>query len=222
MSNYYADKLNSQSLFQVYETAIPNVRQYLDSEIDFVKKRLHKTDCVLELAAGYGRIVKLLAPCCDTIVGMDISKESVELGKEYLQAYANADMVVMDMHQISFDKPFDVVLCLQNGLSAMQVTPKEIEKILDIVAPGGTAYFSTYSANFWDWRIKWFEEQAKKGLLGEIDYDRTKDGVIVCKDGFRATTQTEEDYRKIGEYCGYPYLIQEVDGSSLFLMIQKP
>lgn len=64
MSNYYAEKLNSQSLFQVYDTAIPRIRQYLDSEIDFVKEKLLKTDRVLELAAGYGRIVKQLAPGC--------------------------------------------------------------------------------------------------------------------------------------------------------------
>lgn len=29
MANYYADKLNSQGLFQVYETSIPRVKQYL-------------------------------------------------------------------------------------------------------------------------------------------------------------------------------------------------
>lgn len=222
MDNYYADKLNSQGLFQVYETAIPRVKKYLDSEINFVKERLLKTEYVLELGAGYGRIVKQLAPCCDTIIGMDISKESVELGKEYVKSFPNADMVVMDVHEMSFDRPFDVVLCLQNGLSAMKATSEVIEKILDIVAPGGSVYFSTYSANFWDWRIKWFEEQADKGLLGALDYDKTKDGVIVCKDGFQATTHTPDDYQEIGRRCGYTYEIQEVDGSSLFLIIHKP
>lgn len=222
MGNYYAEKLNSQSLFQVYDTAIPRIRQYLDSEIDFVKEKLLKTDRVLELGAGYGRIVKQLAPACNTIVGMDISEESVELGKEYVKDCSNAHMVVMDVHQMLFEQPFDVILCMQNGLSAMRATPEAINKILDILAPGGTAYFSTYSTNFWDWRIKWFEEQADKGLLGELDYDLTKDGVIVCKDGFRSTTQSVEDYQKIGRQGGYPYQIKEVDGSSLFLMIQKP
>lgn len=222
MSNYYAEKLNSQSLFQVYDTAIPRIRQYLDSEIDFVKEKLLKTDRVLELAAGYGRIVKQLAPACNTITGMDISEESVELGREYVKDCPNADMVVMDVHQMFFEQPYDVILCMQNGLSAMRATPEVIDKILDILAPGGTAYFSTYSANFWDWRIKWFEEQAMKGLLGELDYDLTKDGVIVCKDGFRSTTQSFEDYQKIGVQCGYAYEIKEVDSSSLFLMIKKP
>lgn len=221
MSNYYADKLNSQSLFQVYETAIPRVQQYLDSEIDFVRHKLKKSDRVLEVGAGYGRIMKHLASYCETIAGIDISADNVESGKEYLKDCPNASMMEMDVHQISFNQDFDVVLCLQNGLSAIGATAEVIEKILNIAAPGGTIYFSTYSEKFWKWRIQWFEEQAKKDLLGEIDYSRTKDGVIACKDGFRASTQTREEYIKLGKNVPYSFEIQEVDDSSLFLIIQK-
>jgi len=221
LDNYYAESLNSQKLFQVYETDIPRIKQYLQAEIDFVKQRLTTTQRVLELGAGYGRIVKELAPYCAFIVGMDISEESVELGRAYLQSCPNASMVAMDVHEMNFSAPFDVVLCVQNGLSAMRADHAVIQKILDIAAPGGTVYFSTYSANFWDFRLKWFEEQAAKHLLGEIDYDQTGNGVIVCKDGFKAITHSAEDFERIGKESGYPYQIQEVDGSSLFLVIQK-
>ena len=70
---------------------------------------------------------------------------------------------------------------------------------INLLAPGGTVYFSSYSAKFWNWRLKWFEEQADKGLLGEIDYDRTKDGVIICKDGFKAITHSPESLKEIGD-----------------------
>ena len=221
MDNYYAEKLNSQKLFQVYETQIPRVKQYLQAEIDFVKEHLSDTQSVLELGAGYGRIVRQLAPYCGSIVGMDISVESVELGREYLKDCPNARMVAMDVNRMDFSKPFDVVLCLQNGLSAMRADSTVINKILEVLAPGGTAYFSSYSSNFWDFRVKWFEEQALKGLLGELDYDKTQNGVIICKDGFKALTHSPEDFQKIGEDSGYPFKVQEVDGSSLFLIIHK-
>lgn len=221
MDNYYAEKLNSQKLFQVYETQIPRVKQYLQAEVDFVKENLSDTQSVLELGAGYGRIVRQLAPYCGSIVGMDISVESVELGREYLKDCPNARMVAMDVHRMEFPNPFDVVLCLQNGLSAMRADATVINKILEVLAPGGTAYFSSYSSNFWDFRVKWFEEQASKGLLGELDYDKTQNGVIICKDGFKAMTHSPEDFQKIGENSGYPYKIQEVDESSLFLIIHK-
>lgn len=221
MDNYYAEKLNSQKLFQVYETRIPRVKQYLQAEIDFVKGKLSKTQSVLELGAGYGRIVRELAPFCGSIIGMDISEESVELGRDYLRDNPNASLVVMDVHKMDFPESFDVILCLQNGLSAMRADSTVIQKILEILKPGQSAYFSSYSANFWDFRLKWFEEQASKGLLGEIDYSKTKDGVIICKDGFQARTHFPKDFQKIGEESGYPYQVQEVDGSSLFLIIHK-
>ena len=222
MSNYYAESLNSQKLFQVYDTALPRIKQYLDAEIDFVRRHLTGTERVLELGAGYGRIVRELAPNCASILGTDISEDSVRLGKEYLKDFPNADMAVMDVHQMSFTEPFDVILCLQNGLSAMRADHKVFQRILSVLAPGGTAFFSTYSASFWDHRIAWFQEQAEKGLLGPLDMEKTRDGVIICKDGFKATTQTPQDYRALGQASGYPYKVTEVDSSSLFLVIHKP
>ena len=60
MGNYYAESLNSQKLFQVYDTALPRIRQYLAAEIDYVRQRLTGRERVLELGAGYGRIVREL------------------------------------------------------------------------------------------------------------------------------------------------------------------
>lgn len=221
-NNYYAQKLNSTMLFKAYETKIPRVKQYLDAEISFVKDNLTSSERVLELGAGYGRIVKELAGDCKSIVGIDVSKESVELGREYLKDSQNTKIIAMDVHDLQFEEKFDVVLCLQNGLSAMKIKSTElIEKILEMVVSGGKVFFSTYSEKFWEYRIMWFQEQADKGLLGELDYDKTKDGVIICKDGFKATTYTQKDLEEIGDSLGYEYKIHEVDESSVFLIIHK-
>ncbi|WZL71714.1 class I SAM-dependent methyltransferase [Clostridiaceae bacterium 35-E11] len=221
-NNYYAQKLNSQNLFKVYETKIPRVKQYLDAEISFVRDNLMGSERVLELGAGYGRIVKELAGNCKSIVGIDISDESVSLGNEYLKDHPNAKLMAMNVHKLTFEEKFDVILCLQNGLSAMKVASSDlIEKILGMVAHGGKVYFSTYSEKFWEHRVMWFKEQANKGLLGELDLDKTKDGVIICKDGFKAITHTPQDLKMIGDLSGYEYQIQEVDESSLFLIIHK-
>ena len=222
VDNYYAESLHSQKLFQVYDTAIPRVKQYLEDEIDFVRQHLGGHERVLELGAGYGRIVRELAPSCASIIGIDISEDSVRLGKEYLKDFSTAEMVAMDVHAMYFPLPFDVILCLQNGLSAMRADRAAVAHILSFLAPGGCAYFSTYSARFWDYRVAWFQEQADKGLLGELDMNATRDGVIVCKDGFRATTQTPEELESLGRATGLSYEVTEVDESSLFLILRKP
>jgi len=223
--NYYAKTLSAKRLYEVYQTKYPRVKTYFAEEIAFVKNQLRGTERVLELGAGYGRIMKELASCCELIIGIDISEDNVAFGEDYLCVFPHAKLIVMDAHQISperFETSFEVVLCLQNALSAMKVEPfSYVEKIMALLAPGGRTFISTYSAKFWSHRLDWFLEQAEKGLLGEIDLEQTKDGVIVGKDGFRAVTHSLEQLNEIGKATGYPYEVQEVDESSIFLIITK-
>jgi hypothetical protein len=67
--NYYAQKLNASNLYRVYETGIDRVKRYLDAEIDFVRRNLRGDERILELGAGYGRIMKALAPFAASVTG---------------------------------------------------------------------------------------------------------------------------------------------------------
>lgn len=222
MYNYYEQSLNSTKLFKVYDTKYPRIKRYLDEEIKFVSENLQGNEKVLEVGTGYGRIIKELAPFASKLVGIDISKDSVELGRNYIKGSPKCSIEVMDVHNLKFGEEFDVVICLQNGLSAMKGYPMDlIRQCMKVLVPGGKAYFSTYSPKFWNHRIAWFYEQANKGLLGEIDLEKTRDGMIVCKDGFVANTFSEDELKKFGEEFSSDYSIEEVDESSLFLIIKK-
>lgn len=220
--NYYAQKLNASNLYRVYETGIDRVRRYLDAEIAFVRRALRGGERVLELGAGYGRIMKELAPFAASVTGIDISEDSVAFGREYLADAPNCRIETMDVHTMTFDAAFDVALCLQNALSAMKGDAADtVARCVKALVPGGTLYCSSYSAKFWEHRLAWFREQAGKGLLGEIDEEKTRDGLIVCRDGFVARTFSESDLDALGRACGHPYRVEEVDESSVFLVIEK-
>jgi len=225
MSNYYSMNLNARRLYEVYQTKYQQVNAYLESEIAFVRRGLRNTDNVLELGAGYGRIMKELASSCKSIWGIDISEDNVIFGREYLNNMPNAKLTVMDAHQIepnAFGTTFQTVLCLQNALSSMKVEPfSYVRKMMSLLSFGGNAWISTYSPKFWLHRLAWFQEQADKGLLGEIDMEQTKDGIIVCKDGFKSFSHTSEQLVEIGKASGYSFEVQEVDESCIFLVITK-
>ncbi len=222
MGNYYQESLNANGLYQVYQTGIPRIVQYLRAETDYVKERLNGTEHILEIGAGYGRIMKELAPAAAFVTGVEISEDSAAFGKMYLNGCGNCNLLVMDAHKLNFHEEFDAVVCLQNGLSAVKGEPAElISRCLSALKPGGTAYFSTYSEKIWDTRLEWFREQAQKGLLGEVDEEKTKDGTIYCKDGFRADTFSHKDLTALGESAGCRYEIDETDESSLFLILHK-
>ena len=80
---------------------------------------------------------------------------------------------------------------------------------------GGTVLFSSYCDSFWEDRLRWFEIQSAHGLAGTIDYRATGNGVIVCKDGFRATTVNAAGFRSLAAALGLAPNIFEVDCSSL-------
>lgn len=216
---YYSDKLSAKRLRRVYEIATPRVRQYLDAEIDHVLGRIKPEDTVLELGCGYGRVLERLADKAKIAVGIDTAPASLLLAKElYGERFLLAQM---DAVKLGFaDGSFDAVVCVQNGISAFKVDkPALIRESVRVTKPGGIVLFSSYSEKFWDHRLEWFELQAAEGLLGEIDYEATGDGVIVCKDGFKATTVGPSEFQSLASNLGLRASIVEVDGSSVFCEI---
>jgi 2-polyprenyl-6-hydroxyphenyl methylase/3-demethylubiquinone-9 3-methyltransferase len=119
------------------------------------------------------------------------------------------------------DQAFDRVLCLQNGISAFQVDqPALIKEAVRVTRSGGTVLFSSYAARFWPDRLAWFRLQAEQGLIGEIDETATGNGVIVGRDGFRATTVGPADFVALTSALNLSATVTEVDGSSLFCEIE--
>jgi len=221
MSNYYADKLSAERLKRCYEIASPRVQQYLDAEIEFVLEKIRPSDIVLELGCGYGRVLARLAKKAHRVTGIDTSLSSLLLAQDELQGISNFYLAAMNAVQLGFrDKVFDVVVCIQNGISAFHVNQKElIRESIRVTKPGGIVLFSSYSDKFWDARLEWFERQSEAGLLGEIDYAKTRDGVIVCKDSFTATTVRPNEFLSLSADLNAETRIIEVDESSLFYEI---
>ncbi len=95
----------------------------------------------MELGAGYGRILKRIAPFVHSVVGIDISGNSVAWGREYLKDVPNCTLLEGDVHGMEFRSEFDMVLCLQNGLSAIQGDPADtVERSLRALVPEETPF----------------------------------------------------------------------------------
>jgi 2-polyprenyl-6-hydroxyphenyl methylase/3-demethylubiquinone-9 3-methyltransferase len=224
MYRYYSDKLSAERLRQVYEVAPPRVRQYLDAEVSHVLDKITGGDTVLELGCGYGRILPRLADKAGLVVGIDSSLASLILGRRDLTVGSNIRLVCMDASSLALaHATFDCVVCIQNGISAFHVDQRELVKeSIRVTRPGGTVLFSTYADAFWDDRLNWFELQSRSGLLGEIDYDETGDGVIVCRDGFRATTVRPKEFEILVGGLDVDLQAVEVDQSSVFYEMAIP
>jgi 2-polyprenyl-6-hydroxyphenyl methylase/3-demethylubiquinone-9 3-methyltransferase len=194
------------------------VKQYLDAEIRFVLDRLTPRSAVLELGCGYGRVSLALAEVAGRVAGIDTSTESVALARELAGSTSKCEFLEMDALDLRFsDNEFDVVVCVQNGICAFGVDQTRlVREALRVTCPGGRVFLSSYSERFWPHRLEWFQLQADRGLVGEIDMSSTGEGVIVCKDGFRAAVMSPADFKGLCAQIGLVPIITEVDGSSVF------
>jgi 2-polyprenyl-6-hydroxyphenyl methylase/3-demethylubiquinone-9 3-methyltransferase len=220
-SRYYSDRLSAERLRRCYEVASPRVRQYLEAETRFVLERVTPASLVLEFGCGYGRALAKLANKARRVVGIDTSVASLRLAREDLHSAASCRLAAVDAVRLGFrNGTFQLVACIQNGISAFHVDRRAlIEEAVRVTCPGGKVLFSSYSPRFWGDRLEWFRNQAARGLVGEIDEDATGDGVIVCTDGFTATTVSPDEFRVLTSELGLTCTITEVDNSSIFCEI---
>lgn len=221
---YYSEKLSGKRLRECYDIAPARVKQYLDAEIHHVLSMTKPEDSVLELGCGYGRVTWEIAVVAKRVVGIDTAAESIVLARSREKNGMSCEFLEMDATTLSFDdNGFDLVVCIQNGICAFGVDQFVLVKeAIRVARPGGHVLFSSYSGKFWPHRLEWFELQAERGLLGEIDYDTTGDGVIVCKDGFRAGAMGDAEFRELCKRIELEPTINEVDESSIFYELVKP
>lgn len=219
--DYYTKKLSGQRLQKCYEIASPRIQQYLEAEIQFVLENINATDRVLEIGCGYGRVLAKLATKADEVYGIDTSRESLEYAKIFLKQHNNIHLFNMNAQLLNFkEQTFDVTVGIQNAISAFKIDPnKLISQCTKVTKCNGKVLLSSYSEKIWNARLDWFIQQAKEGLLGEIDLEKTGEGIIVGKDGFKATTFTQKDFHHLVTKMDLDSEIIEIDESSIFCVI---
>jgi SAM-dependent methyltransferase len=224
MPGYYTDQLAAERLRACYDLAPPRIRAYLKAEIEFVLARTTSSMRILELGCGYGRVLERLLPRVRMAFGIDTSPSSLRMALEYLGSKPSLRLACMDSVQMGLcDRSFDLTVCIQNGICAFAVDQQQLcREAIRVTRSGGLVMFSSYAPQFWEARLQWFEIQSAHHLIGEIDYQSTGNGMIVSKDGFRATTADEATFQKLAATLGVSHQITAVDGSSLFCVFVSP
>ena len=156
--------------------------------------------------------------------GIDTSVSSLRMAPEYLGRKPSVCLACMDSVQMGLrNHAFDLTICIQNGICAFAVDQQQLfREAIRVTRSGGLVMFSSYTPQFWEHRLEWFEIQSAHHLIGEIDYQATGNGAIVCSDGFRATTAGRATFEKLAATVEVTPRITEVDGSSLFCEFVVP
>ncbi len=122
----------------------PVMRKYMDKwdgQAFFDLLKLTKTDAVLEIGVGTGRLALKTAPKCRKFVGIDISPKTAERAKSNLKELDNAEIICGDFLEQEFCEKFDLVY---SSLTFMHIENKNaaVKKIAELLNIGGRAVIS--------------------------------------------------------------------------------
>jgi len=221
MSDYYSERLSGERLRLCYQLAPPEVQAYLDAEVRFILTFVRPGARVLELGCGYGRVLGPLIGSAALAVGIDLSLLSLALARRLLCNQRGFALAQMDAADLAFrHSSFDLVCCPQNGISAFHIDQRSlIASAVRLVARGGKALFFSYADDFWPHRLAWFRIQAANGLIGPIDESATGNGVIVCHDGFTASTVTPGRFADLARGIGSAVSVSVLGAASVVCTI---
>jgi len=176
---------------------------------------LHKSDRVLELGCGVGRIGHLLAPKVAHWEGADISANMIEVARARLAANANVGFTELKQSRLdalataSFDKAYSVAVFIHMDKEDFFLYLEEIARVLK---PGGLLYFDTWNLAS---KVGWRRFQL------EVDQHRRADP-SQRKDVARNQFSTPEEVRLFLEHAGFEPLLMMSESPWVQAVALKP
>jgi len=161
---------------------------------------LSKTDRVLELGCGVGRIGQLLAPQVAHWEGADISANMIGVARERLGTHGNVGFTELmrtslaPLPDASFDKAYSVAVFIHMDKEDFYLY---LEELARVVKPGGLVYFDTWNLCS---RVGWrrFALEAAQYRAGDFS---------VRKDVARNQFSTPDEVRTFLEHAGFEPLL---------------
>lgn len=117
----------------------------VNDDIAFVKRLSKKSDLILDLACGYGRVTIPLAKAGYNVWGIDISKNLIlEARRGAKHAGAEVKFDMGNMVKLPYQKAFfDKVFCMWNSFNDLLTTKEQIKTLNEVhrvLKPGGRAF----------------------------------------------------------------------------------
>ncbi len=165
---------------------------------------LSKTDRVLELGCGVGRIGHLLAPQIAHWEGADISANMLKVARERLSSHANVGFTELvrtsltPLADASFDKAYCVAVFIHMDKEDFYLY---LEELARVVKPGGLIYFDTWNLVS---HVGWRRYALEAAQYRNADFSARKD---IARNQF----STPDEVRAFLEHAGFEPLLMLSD-----------
>lgn len=182
-----------------FESMITNppklIQDFLDGEIQFIKKHFKPNKSILEVGCGYGRLLSILSNHATKVVGIDFSDRMIRFAKERLSCKKNVELRLMNAKKIMYsDEAFDYVVCLDNGFGNMpNIELNVLKEMTRTCKMSGEVIVSVFSDNASQVQIENYKRIGLRGI---------KNGkAILTDEGFYSRRFSKEELVELFDKC---------------------
>lgn len=136
--------MNDGTTTNWHDSALPewynkNMKNIADLENYAKLFNFNKEDALLDLGCGDGTLLKIAAPLCASVCGVDISKEQLTRSKEILQNFDNTALYEIPLQEADFPTESFTKISMRKAIHHLTDSEKDImlSKIYKWLKPGG-------------------------------------------------------------------------------------
>jgi SAM-dependent methyltransferase len=172
-------------------------------DVPFYTALLERSDHVLELGCGTGRLTRKLAKSCQHITGIDRSVDMLQIAK--MKPLKNVTYALMDMLDFSFSSAFDLIIIPYNTINLLGSRAK-VEKCLKLchtsLKQTGKLAFQTYHPDTVTKETNESEKQFQFTILDDLEGGKIVKETLKWFDSTSTILNLEERYR-VRHAAGY-------------------
>jgi SAM-dependent methyltransferase len=179
-------------------TQPPEIRSYLQAEIDFLSETIVNGMAVIDLGCGAGRHLAMLGDRLRLGVGVDYEHTSVvEAGLR--AAAAHLHFVTADATEVPIDASFDFAICLTNTWGTMSDKVGVMKEMRRLAPRPRTRFLSVYSEASVIPRREWYRRLGHPVVVESNEF-------LMSEGGFRSEHFSEARLQRLlGDCIIHPF-----------------
>jgi len=178
------DQQNVKPITSVKYSPVTSMKNALGTEQDLehqyqeyvFSKGLSEDKDVLEIGCSIGRGLGLLSSVANSVVGLDINHDAIEVASAEYKDKKNIKVMLGDAHQLNFeDDSFDTILIIQT-IYLMKDQKKVLQECRRVLRKGGKLLIATINTNRSDfvpceYSTKYYTAVEFDKMLTELGFD---------------------------------------------------
>lgn len=194
MSDFFEGKDFKNGIFKALTPSYypPQYQEYIRQESELLAQRMRGAHRILEAGVGIGRLIPILAPLVDEIVGIDNADLMLQKSQEMIAQHFNVKIVKGNMEELCSlfsEGYFDYSLCVWNTLGNVSDETIVLQQLRQVTQK--SIFITVYKKGTLHERMAWYA--AVDIPLLKID---EKNEIFYTKSGLISKSYHEEEIRQ--------------------------